>query len=266
MKAHVINLDRSADRWDWMQAQAERAGMVLERVAAVDGRNLSADERAALVDGSPTGAILSAGEIGCVLSHRKAWSAIAAGAELYGAVFEDDLHLSLETGAFIRDDSWIPDGADLVRLETFAVPMRCASTPLKALGDRDLFRVLDSTVGAGGYVISRAFAAQALAATERMHDTADAILFERQSPRFGPRAIYQLSPALCVQDKVLELRNARLESLIEADRLQSWQAAKPRGLRKLRREFGRILKHVGALPGRALSAFGREERKVIAFR
>ena len=46
MKAYLINLDRSPERLAHFSAQARRAGLAFERIAAVDGRTLDEAQRA----------------------------------------------------------------------------------------------------------------------------------------------------------------------------------------------------------------------------
>jgi hypothetical protein len=93
MRVHLINLDRSPERLATMrQALAER-GVGFERLAAIDGRTLAAEALARHPD-------ISAGEIGCLLSHRAAWKLIADGDDPFGTVLEDDVLLSRSTGLF----------------------------------------------------------------------------------------------------------------------------------------------------------------------
>ncbi|MBR1836942.1 MAG: glycosyltransferase family 25 protein [Kiritimatiellae bacterium] len=95
MKLYVVNLDRAPERLAETQRLFGGAGLAFERVAAVDGEALSrAGRRAAC---NPVRFYLAngyrprPGEIGCVLSHLKAWKAAFAGGGGTAAVFEDDV-------------------------------------------------------------------------------------------------------------------------------------------------------------------------------
>lgn len=95
--AFVIHLQRARQR----KAQVERilaACPVPARVIdAVDGRAMSAQERAAVYAGKlhePRYPFeLGPGEIGCFLSHRKAWQEIADAGLDAGLVIEDDVEI-----------------------------------------------------------------------------------------------------------------------------------------------------------------------------
>ena len=118
MKVYYINLDRSPERRAWFKQQTEDLGLELVRVPAVDGRQLSVaelDSWRAFTEGNE---ILSAAEIGCFLSHRKAWEMVLSGDEKWAFVAEDDIHFSGNAAAFLSDDKWIPPLAGLVKAET----------------------------------------------------------------------------------------------------------------------------------------------------
>ena len=79
-KVLVINLDRSPERLASITEQLDRIGMDFDRVAALDGRELSDDfiEKA-----SPQEIVsktyhraLSKAEVACSLSHKSAWQTI----------------------------------------------------------------------------------------------------------------------------------------------------------------------------------------------
>lgn len=100
----VINLDRNADRLRTFMRKYESddfAAWPCERLAAVDGKRANwarVVEAAALkklVTVDQTGVRedhpdLTAGAVGCYLSHVRAWQRIAASGQPWGLVFEDD--------------------------------------------------------------------------------------------------------------------------------------------------------------------------------
>lgn len=108
LPTYLINLDRNPERLVQAQAALAQLGVVATRVAAVDGRALdlaavpgyrAEDARAVM------GRDLSAGEIGCYLSHLICAQRIAEGPAPYALVLEDDVAL--------RPDS-APDLAALI--------------------------------------------------------------------------------------------------------------------------------------------------------
>ncbi len=96
MRLHVflINLDRSVDRLARCAPILDRLGVSWERVPGVEGRALDADQLKALnPQPAPRNAWfrpLTAGEIGCFLSHLRCWQLIEARDIDCGLVLEDD--------------------------------------------------------------------------------------------------------------------------------------------------------------------------------
>lgn len=96
----LINLDRSTERLANAAKQIEATGMSFERVSAVDGATLT-DEVIQRVFDAKTAARrfpydLTAGEIGCYLSHVKCWEKIIEDDLDYAIILEDDLLLDAE--------------------------------------------------------------------------------------------------------------------------------------------------------------------------
>jgi glycosyl transferase family 25 len=96
VRAYVVNLVRSTDRRDHIRRQLDRVGLDYELVPAVDGRTLSADDRARLVHSSLEGApqwLSAPGAIGCALSHLEVYRRIVASGDDAAVVLEDDVVL-----------------------------------------------------------------------------------------------------------------------------------------------------------------------------
>lgn len=96
----VINLDCSPKRLARMAAQLDSLGLAWERLPAVDGR-LSETEPLARAYSSDLNRrrfkrALSLGEIGCFLSHRRAWQRILDAGWDGAIILEDDIRLSNE--------------------------------------------------------------------------------------------------------------------------------------------------------------------------
>lgn len=94
IRSYIIHMDGSTARQPLVAALMQRLPQA-EVLDAVDGRALNEAERAAI-----TAAKLhepaypfppQPGEIGCFLSHRKAWSAIVASGDEAGLIVEDDI-------------------------------------------------------------------------------------------------------------------------------------------------------------------------------
>jgi len=189
MKCLVINLDRSVDRLAAATAEFSRIGIDFERVAGVDAMN-----------GVPfTSPPLTETEICCFLSHRRCWKAIADGPDQYGAIFEDDVVFSHDAGGVLADDTWIPPGADIIKLETFFSRVRLGSRHVPVRNGYSARRLLGQHLGSCGYVISKRAAHSLFRNTGRFKAPVDVALFSPSQMTAARNTIYQLMPALCAQ-------------------------------------------------------------------
>ena len=73
-----INLDRATVRNAFMQDMFAARGIEARRISAIDGALLSDAESKPVARPRPGFQHLAKAEIGCFLSHRKAWAEIAA--------------------------------------------------------------------------------------------------------------------------------------------------------------------------------------------
>ncbi|GLP95587.1 glycosyltransferase family 25 protein [Paraferrimonas sedimenticola] len=93
----LINMDRSSERLEQCQRKFAAAGLEFERVAGIDGSHLSESEVAQYTSPNLSAQQyhreLSRGEIGCYLSHRKAWQTIVDRQLPYALVLEDDFEV-----------------------------------------------------------------------------------------------------------------------------------------------------------------------------
>jgi GR25 family glycosyltransferase involved in LPS biosynthesis len=97
LKTYIIHLARSTDRKPIIQA-LEKSLPNIQIVDAVDGSALSETERLDFLASKPVKPVypfeLLVSEIGCFMSHRRAWKQIADGEEPFGFVVEDDLAIN----------------------------------------------------------------------------------------------------------------------------------------------------------------------------
>jgi len=118
IKCYVINLDRSTDRRKYINRIFGEKGLVFERVTATDGALLSDKEFDRLTSKRNWPYELTRNEVGCFLSHRECLRRIAENDDPWGAIFEDDIILSQNICPLLKDVSWIPEGTDIVKLDT----------------------------------------------------------------------------------------------------------------------------------------------------
>lgn len=114
----VINLDRSAERLRNVRNSAEKLGIELTRVRAVDGAQLTPAQSAkvdrAFFERNHGKHVLPA-EIGCYLSHLDALEVIAESPESHAVIIEDDVRFPPDFPGFL-DDLMALDGWDVVKL------------------------------------------------------------------------------------------------------------------------------------------------------
>ena len=160
MKAVVINLDRDKERLAHVESEAKRAGLMLERVAALTPDSIPEKMRAtyfATVDG------LKPGEVACYASHLHVAQQVAQGT--YGnacLVLEDDI-VFCDGFAELLDEAvkQAPMGWDIIRLSN---PPKAAVLKVAELqgGRRFLVKYSLMPMNTGAYVLSQAGAAKLL--------------------------------------------------------------------------------------------------------
>jgi glycosyl transferase family 25 len=202
MRVLVINLDRAPERLKHINEIFAAAGVPFERVAAVDGKLLSPEELAKWRQGPTYFGGLSDAELACYLSHRKCWEIAAASSEPT-VIFEDDVYLGRDAREALLRNDWIPDDADVVKIEKHMYPLLVDRATKSAVAGRQLLRMRGLNNGGGGYILTPRSAKRLLEAVVAIGDPFDQVLFNPRLPLFTSLAIYQLTPALSVQDCIL---------------------------------------------------------------
>jgi GR25 family glycosyltransferase involved in LPS biosynthesis len=193
MKVYVINLDRHLERLAHMREQLSDVGF--ERVAAIDGAK-----------NPETSKGLTRFELACLESHRSAWRLFLKRSDEHACFLEDDVHLRPEFGALVDNVGWIPPDAHSVKLDTYLQEVKLGERrPVS--GGREVARLYTRHESSAAYILSRAGAERYLELTARPLLPADYSLFPRSPRRVGLR-VYQLTPAIAVQDHLLRPAHA----------------------------------------------------------
>ena len=189
MKIFLINLDRDSERLAHMRKQLD--GLAFERIAAVDGSSRP-----------PATKGLTRFELACLESHRIAWRRLLSGPETCACIVEDDLHIWPEFAALTGDASWIPADAHSIKLDTYLQKIEVGKKRA-AVGERRIARLYSRHQSSAAYIVTRDGAARYLDLTASAPAPADYALFPTNPRRLGLR-IYQLIPAIAIQDHLLE--------------------------------------------------------------
>jgi glycosyl transferase family 25 len=166
---YVINMDANQTRLARVAEELGRAGVAWERLPAVNGRALSAEETARVYDAKANARRarhdLVAPEIGCYLSHVRAAEWLRDGGFEAAVILEDDMRVTGDLAGVIAglqaDLAALPGAWDLVKLFSFK-PVALTGVrqvgPGVSVGRPD--RVPSTTLG---YVLTRAGAEKILA-------------------------------------------------------------------------------------------------------
>ena len=248
MKVLVINLERSPARLDFMRQQFSPIGVEMERLNGVDGLSLS-DADVEWHKSVRSGYHQSTRpQIGCTLSHRLAWKKVAEGDHDWVLICEDDVFIDPLAGAFLTSDCWIPDNIDILKAETTRQKIRTSLFSKNVDHGRRIARLLTNHAGTGGYYLHRNAAQKLLKLTSgSFSEPADETLFNPFMGVASQFRIFQMYPALCIQDFVLNRGNEtpQLASLLEPARALHEQHTlaqpKPKGGRRLKQKLQQTL-------------------------
>jgi GR25 family glycosyltransferase involved in LPS biosynthesis len=210
-----INLARRADRWRRLAARLRRRGIVAERFLAIDGRRLAEDAVPASLlvrEFDTTGAArhsswleggrrrsLSAGEVGCALSHVALWDDLLVRGFASALVLEDDVDFARGFVARLGElVARLPRRWDLVYLGF--VPSTAPARPWRPGLTRPIYHF-----GTFAYLISRRGARRLLAdlPVDEPIDTFLAARFGRLEVRCAEPPLVRPQPTARADSNVL---------------------------------------------------------------
>ncbi len=242
--AAIVSLQRARGRRALMDQTFAKAGVRHRFFDAVDAGSADGQRKlSALPAAGPLGGF-GPKDKACTQSHLDLLSAFQATSDTHIAVFEDDVHLADDLVLWLRDLSWWPADADVVKLERW-----CDDRLVVAVGRRGathlgraVLPLLSKHSGTGGYMITQKGAARVLA-----HGTPncpiDHLLF---NPTLSPVArdltTYQVEPALVIQGN-----EPTDPDMVPADLPIQWSDPE----RKWRRELRRGLYELSGVPSMA---------------
>jgi glycosyl transferase family 25 len=161
LRTWVINLDRAPERLQQISAQLQRLGLPFTRLAAVDARAMTPEDKACLDEAAFQrlhGMTPLWGELGCYLSHVRVMEAFLASGARFALVLEDDVGLHDSLPAVLQGLARHADRWDMVKLS--AVHSGTPQPVLEVAPGHQLAVMLSRCTGSSAYLINR-HAAQA---------------------------------------------------------------------------------------------------------
>jgi glycosyl transferase family 25 len=172
---YAINLDRSRDRLAALGEQCGKVGLHLERITAIDCRELDQIPWRSRYDDARNRreylGPLSPGEIACFLSHRRAWGAFLETNDPAAVFLEDDVIPLADADEIRRVMQQVGD---------FPRPLLCKLNSLRRAsttgGAQRLRRTLLPPLTGAAQGMNRAAAEQLLSFTATFHEPVDVCL------------------------------------------------------------------------------------------
>lgn len=170
---------------------------------------------------------LTAGEKGCLMSHFMLWKKCVDDNLAYISIFEDDILLGENAEKFLANDEWLKVRFNfqeifVLRLETFLMPVKIEKQQgILPFQQREIDILKSKHFGTAGYVISHGAAKYLIEVFEKFSSEEikpiDEIMFNQLIDISGYQ-VYQLNPAICVQELQLNQENSVLESGLQKER------------------------------------------------
>ena len=163
----VINLDKSRVRLARMQTQFHTAGLDFVRLPSIHGPSLDPRELnrhySAKLNRRTFHLPMTAGEIGCYLSHRRAWQRVLDHDLDYAVILEDDVILGDDFSHALQVIPGITEPWDMLKLGAVSRKPVLQRTPA---GRLSLCRYLKVPISAYAQVVSRSGAEKLLQCRE----------------------------------------------------------------------------------------------------
>jgi len=221
LNCHVINLADNPVRLNHIIKTFGDADISFTRFDAVD-RTRAVDHPLAKLLPSMKVRPLSPGELGCLLSHYQIWKIVECATDDFAAVFEDDAVIDPRLRTVLSERSFFPTDADLIKLETVNYPVQLGLVSSPAPYGMEYRRLLSQHKGTCGYIISRKAATYLVSSLHMFDGPIDEVLFSPDHPMSKNLTIYQIVPAMVVQDcrnPIRSMRDPNLNTTLYRERL-----------------------------------------------
>lgn len=119
----IINLKRDTEKLVFMQTQMQRLGVDYRVIEAIDGRSLGEDQMAPYskkISVRDFGRELTAGEIGCALTHIRIWNLMVEEGLDEVLILEDDVHIGIGLIEVLKHRDRLPKDYQQINFSTRA--------------------------------------------------------------------------------------------------------------------------------------------------
>ena len=174
----VISLQRSPDRREKVRQELSKINLPWEFLDAVDGSQMSISPAEYKVDKVKRlqGYALTANEIGCYLSHKKAWQR-CVDQNLPTLILEDDFTLAADFENDLKTLLENSDRWDLLRLQGL---YEVSYTKVGQVGNMIIAKNQGDAVGATGYLVKPVIAQRLIDASHEIYEPVDHFLEHHQ--------------------------------------------------------------------------------------
>jgi len=217
MQTFVVNLQKDTARLSHMAQQLEQHGISWTRFNAVN-------KSVILEIGKELGWPIflsgcSPAELGCSFSHYSIWRQILEEDLPYALVLEDDVVFAHDAGIVLSavEEFASKNTFDIIKLETFLGGIEVSRAKYLVGKGSHLSVLHGNHAGCAAYFVSNSGCQRLVSHFPEFRHAIDLEMFEHRNKELS---IYQLEPAIFVQDIVLNKGRSKFESNIEGSRLE----------------------------------------------
>lgn len=219
MEIYAISLKSSATRRSHIIEQFNNQNIKFNFFDAIqpdDNSNIANDLSLNISDCD-----LTQGEIACLLSHVSLWKKMIDEELTHIAIFEDDILLGESADLLLQGAEWMPNIADIIKLEKFASAAKMKLGAQQVSPNRKVRQLVGKHLGAAGYILTLKSAKLLLSYIQNQTKliAVDHILFEVliESKQLN---VFQVLPGVCIQSDRLYPTEKAILSDLEFERRQ----------------------------------------------
>lgn len=241
MKNYVISLKTATDRRQHIENQFSHHQVEYQFFNA-----LTPDLAATMADKLKLNVnekFLAKTELACFMSHVALWQKMLDENISYMAIFEDDIYLGDDASFYLNSHDWIDPDWNIIKIEAFNERVLIGKPYVQLeKGNRSISKLKSCNLGTAGYILSIKGAKEYLEYIQSIElIPLDQLMFN-QYVLNKKNNIYQMNPALCIQEMILypEKSKTSLVSDLYNERQQRMKNNKKKGWSKIKLEIYRI--------------------------